>query len=226
MSPALICSRPKLLPERFYLSGETLAHLPLLFAFLASIIVHLVVFSVGEAGREKGRPALHSTHLPIGVSFTSLPRTTQVDRTPPRQQTRLAPVSSVVPEAAAEAEEAKPGEAEVAGVTLPEEKYYRQDELTVPAIPLISPVFTSANEFETTGYFELTLLIGEDGTVDAIVAGDSTLPSDFVEHLKEDFSKMTFRPGMIDGRRVKTRFEVRAEATFAPQILEVKSLPP
>ena len=101
--------------------------------------------------------------------------------------------------------------------------YFRQSELASPASPLSEPAIPQPAE-QLDGIAELTLLIGADGTVDAVQPGKSTLPRDYVNELKAFFLGMKFQPGMLHGIHVKSRFVVEVSATFAPEIIESRTL--
>lgn len=106
---------------------------------------------------------------------------------------------------------------------VPASVYYRQSKLTAPAIPVVEPEIPQPVE-QLEGIAELTLLIGEDGVVDAVLQGKSTWPSDYLNQLQEFFSKMKFQPGMIYGKQAKSRFEIEVSATYTPEIIESKTL--
>lgn len=103
----------------------------------------------------------------------------------------------------------------------PATDYYHRTALTAPARPLAEPDFPQPDE-QLEGAAELTLLVGEDGQVDAVLAGTSTLPPDYLSRIEEYILKMKFEPGTWHGEAVKSRFKIEISTTYTPEIIESK----
>lgn len=99
--------------------------------------------------------------------------------------------------------------------------YYHRTALTTPARPLEEPDFPQPVE-QLEGAAELTLLVGEDGQVDAVLAGTSTLPPEYLSRIEEYILKMEFQPGVRNGEPVKSRLKIEISTTYAPEIIESK----
>lgn len=101
--------------------------------------------------------------------------------------------------------------------------YYPRNELSVPARPLAIDDLPQPSE-PLDGYAELTLLLGENGSVDAVLTTESSFPPDYFRLLEKFFSNMKFQPGLIDGIPQKSRFVVEVSTSRLPVILESSSL--
>jgi hypothetical protein len=97
--------------------------------------------------------------------------------------------------------------------------YYRRSELTTPAKLLVEPELPQPIE-QREGIANFTLLIGADGAVDTVLAGESTFTPEYMDRLKAFFATMEFEPGLIDGKPVGSRFEVEVSTSYAPAIIE------
>ncbi len=101
--------------------------------------------------------------------------------------------------------------------------YYPRSALTTPARPLIEPELPSTTD-ELNGLLILVLLINETGIVDAVQEEKSAWPSEYVDSLKNAFSKMLFDAGSLNGNTVKSRFEVVISMADAPTIIQTKTI--
>jgi len=99
--------------------------------------------------------------------------------------------------------------------------YHDRSELTVPAKPLIHGELPTPS-IASQGRAKLILLISADGTVDSVISGESTLPSDYQLELATFFSKVKFEPGMINEAPVKSRFAIEITTSYEPEVLESK----
>ena len=101
--------------------------------------------------------------------------------------------------------------------------YRRRSELEAPAFPLATADLPQPLE-PLDGRAVLTLLLGENGKVDAVLTRESSFPPEYFRRIQEFFSAMTFEPGMIDGKPQKSRFEIEISTLGIPEILESKLL--
>ena len=101
--------------------------------------------------------------------------------------------------------------------------YYPRNELSVPALPLANDELPQPDE-PLDGYAELTLLLGENGSVDAVLTTKSSFPPDYFRQLEKFFSNMKFQPGLIEGIPQKSRFVIEVSTSRLPEILESNSL--
>jgi hypothetical protein len=97
--------------------------------------------------------------------------------------------------------------------------YRRQSDLTIPAQPTRNPELPPADR-EHTGRAQLTLLIGEDGRVDAVLAGESTVSADYLNQLRLAFLDMEFEPGYVEGRVARARLVIEVTLTPVPEIID------
>lgn len=66
------------------------------------------------------------------------------------------------------------------------------------------------------GKMVLTLWIGLDGRVEDVDMESTTLPEVFATTLRRDFLAALFRPGMKDGRPVRTKMRVELDVQSVP----------
>lgn len=100
--------------------------------------------------------------------------------------------------------------------------YLHRRELTVPTQPLSADDLPQPDQ-ALDGSAELTLLVGESGSVDAVLTVRSSFPPDYLKQIEEFFSTMRFRPGTIDGVPQKSRFLIEISASRVPEVLESRS---
>jgi hypothetical protein len=95
--------------------------------------------------------------------------------------------------------------------------YFREDQLSAQPFLVRDVDFPQGPLFGalTTQAAVLRLMIGERGEIDEVVIEQSPLSGVAAEMLKDTFSKLRFRPGMIDGMPVRSQMtiEVKIERT-------------
>jgi hypothetical protein len=159
-----------------------------------------------------------------GFSVT-LPKVTAGDGLP-AQEFRSSPPEPIhpFPEATAEsrlfADPSLPPETGIPAEPdpIPIDAYRRRSELTAPARPLAEPEFPQP-EGSPNGHAVLTILVDDNGAVDAVVLNETTLPQDYLQQLRESILSMRFAPGQIDSKPVKSRFVVEITLSPLPEII-------
>jgi len=205
-----------LLPRTVASTAACFSPLNLYSALFASLLIHiLTLFAISSTTP----PLLHPVAGRLGVVLR-LPnvRHQSIDE---RDSTVASPtISAPMPSPVASNSDLT--ESERSSPPTPFAAYYRRSELTIPAIALSEPDELPQPIDELSGLAELTLLVGEDGAVDAVITKESSFPPKYYEQLEIFFSQMKFQPGMLDGKPAKSRFEIEVSTTHRPVILESK----
>lgn len=92
--------------------------------------------------------------------------------------------------------------------------YLAANVLSKRPVPHEDVVVTYPESSDERGVFKvvLTIFVNERGTVDRITVDDPALPALFTNAAMDAFSRVTFSPGLVADRAVKSR--VRIEIIF------------
>lgn len=194
-------------------------------AFFTSLALHILVLAIAD---HLNFAPLH--HLPTGAPkiivrlSTSRPHINHDEsRLRVRSADSHAPITAASPSNTASNSRATDSLGVRLLTQLSATVYYPRSELTTPAKLLVEPELPQPIE-QQEGIATFTLLIGEDGAVDTVLAGESTLPPEYLDRLKVFFSSIKFEPGLIDEKPVRSRFEIEVSTSYATEIIESKML--
>lgn len=194
-----------------------------LSALLASLSVHLLVLALLPAG--PGSTGEASARSAASVVAVTLPGSASrgflaVPPAPDYPPAAIEPVALDVTRGQRKTVAALPPvePPDFALNFLPHTRYFSRSELTRPPVlqdePRIDPPAEPPGETRPAGKVNLRVLVGASGAVDRVEVASSSLPPAYDAAAVAAFSRVSFRPGELDGVAVgcELRFEVAFEA--------------
>ena len=94
------------------------------------------------------------------------------------------------------------------------EDYLANDALSDPAEIVATPSFPEPPANVKQGRVQIIFLVNKTGEIDSILIGENTIDPEFFDVIKNNFSKLSFRPGKINDTATNSRFTM--EIVIAP----------
>lgn len=183
-------------------------------ALLLSLLAHTSLFfyrNEPSDGERVGAGAPSS--MTKRLSILTIGRTAQASAKSVQSQTT--PKSETIPKHTAYTEapgnsDPKPG----AKPKLQWEDYLPNDALSDPAEIVATPSFPEPPANVKQGRVQVMFLVNKTGEIDSILIGENTIDPEFFDVIKNNFSKLGFRPGKINDTATNSRFTM--EIDIAP----------